>query len=107
MPRRFVWLLAIRNPQSTIGNRNNHLPNILSLRHKAEGINRAAGVESRELERPVVAGFKVLHHFSEQIPDIVVALAQHAIEIDCEIRKVVLEWQQADHSVLINVGLTD
>ena len=87
--------------------RHDDLADVLPLRHVAEGVDRALGFESREHQRRVVARLEKCHHFGEQRADVVRPLPQHAVQVDREIREIVLERQQADHPVLIDVGLAD
>ena len=94
-------------PRCSTLNRHHHLADILPLRHVAKRVDRLLSFEPREHQRPVVAGLEVSHHFGKQFADVVGPLAQHAIQVDREIRQVVLERQQADHAVLIDVGLAD
>ena len=54
-----------------------------------------------------MAGLEERHHFGEQRADVVRPLAEHAIEVDREVGEIVLERQQADHPVLVDVGLAD
>src|SRR5690349_4952146 len=71
---RLLWPSTLEAQLST-RNRHHHLSNILPLRHVSKGVYRATGIELREFERPIVASFKVPHHFREQIPDVVGPLA--------------------------------